>query len=300
MRINILIGNNFLIVEEKIKEISDKFKVIYAERSKNLIAEIEKYLNADLFTNKSDLVIKNLEETKENTLKDLAFLLQRNYNLKIILVFRKNPENFINLLKKRGLKFNVLNLGELKPKKKSEFIYDFLSKSKIKLPLEIKEFIIENYRENIDLLIQDLKKIEALGNIDQNTAKDLPNLITLQINVFKIQDYFLEKKWPFFIHHFKKFILEDKSKNRIESLKVLSLLYRSLIKIFLVKKNFKVEGNSYYINKIRTYSFRLSDEEIKRMIRALSETDKKFKKFLISIKDIPEDISFNYLSYSQS
>jgi hypothetical protein len=160
------------------------------------------------------------------------------------------------------------------------------------------KFLKENYQENFDLLLADLDKISFLTK--NPTLDDLKQILRFQTNVFKIQDCFLDKNWPLFIHHFKKFILEDKSKDKAETLKALSLLLHSLLIIYFLKtgQTEKIKANPYYLQKLKEKAKNLSLEEIKLLISALAKTDRKFKKFYLNVREIPEDISLNYLMSS--
>jgi hypothetical protein len=52
------------------------------------------------------------------------------------------------------------------------------------------------------------------------------------------------------------------------------------------------------LQKLKEKAENLTLEEIKLLISALAKTDKKFKKFYLNVREIPEDISLNYLMSS--
>lgn len=287
MKVILFVGKNSVYLDEEIKKISQKFKTVFADSSKNFFLEFEKLLNKNLFEGSFDIVIKNIEKLKEQDIKRVVFLIKNKKNYKFIFVAEKNIDHLIKELKKEKIKKEIIYLDE-KLKRRNEVISELLSS--IKLPQNLIDFIKENYKDQIDLLIQDIKKIKSLNN-----PEDIKSVISLQANIFKIQDLFLEKKWPIFIHYYKKFILEDKSKNKLESLRILSLLFSSLIKIFLIKMGLRVEGHQFYIQKLKEKAKSLELKDIKNLIFAIAKTDKKFKKFIINIKEIPEDIYLNYV-----
>lgn len=291
-----LIGQNHLLIEEKIKEITSKFKRIsFNKDTKEFFSELEKNLNQRLIGENFDLVVKNIEKLKKSDLERLvSYLFEPKIN--IILVFNSEPVEFFSLLRKNNLKFEIINVLEPKRNDLEKFIKDFLKKKKIKLATEIIEFLKENYSDNLDFLLQDLEKIAILGKESPN-KEELAQIISFHPNIFKIQDFFLEKKWTSFIHSFKKYIFEEK--NSYEVLSVLTFLFNSLFKIYLIKNypQIKIEGHYYYINKLKEKASKLENEDIKKLISSIAKTERKFKKFYLQPQEIPEDIVLNYLFY---
>lgn len=293
--IYVIIGKEHFLIKEKIEELSTDYKVlIYSNNFKEFILDLQKYTNTHLFYNKNKyLVLKYLDKLKIEEHKILIEIL-KNSNQNFILVFNNEIVDFFHLLRKNKIKYEIFYLKLPNKKEIESFIRERFIKSKIKISEKFIKSLKEVYQDNIEDFLNDLKKIQIVGSNWEN----IKQIIHLKTNVFKIQDYFLDKNWPLFIHHFKKFILEDKSRDKIETLKTLTLLYNSLIKIYLLKttNNFiNINVKDYYLRKLKEKSKKLTLEDIKLLISALAKTDKKFKKFYINIKDIPEDISFNYL-----
>lgn len=296
MAVYVLIGQNNFLIDEKIKEISSNYiSLSYNNNFKDFLLELQKIHTQSLFGVKKDIVLKKIEKLKNNDFLALVEILKSNPKTKFILVFSSEPTDFLSLLRKNKIKYQIFHLKLPTKRNLEEFIQNYLSEKNLHLPPEIIRFLKENYQENLDLLLIDLKKIILLGN--KVKIDDLKKLLRFNTNVFKIQDYFLEKNWPLFIHHFKKFILEDESFGKSDTLKTLSLLFNSLMKIYLIKTNKigKIKANDYYLQKLKEKSKKLTIEDIKFLISALAKTDKKFKKFYINVKEIPEDIAINYL-----
>jgi DNA polymerase III delta subunit len=296
MAIYLLIGQNISLIEKKIKELSACFvTLIYNNKFRDFLLELQKIHSQSLFGVKKDIVLKKIDKLKNDEILSLIEVLKTHQKTNFILVFASEPTEFSTLLRKNKLKYHIFHLQPPVKRNFEEFIRNYLQEKRIHLSPEIIKFLKENYQENFDFLLADLEKISLLGNKVNND--ELKKLLRFQTNVFKIQDYFLEKNWLLFIHHFKKFIFEDKSFSKIETLKILSLLFNSLMKIYLIKTNKlnKIKANDYYLQKLREKSKNLTIEEIKLLISTLAKTDKKFKKFYINIKEIPEDIVVNYL-----
>jgi DNA polymerase III delta subunit len=295
MAIYIIVGQNNTLIEKKIKEISPNCVTLINNNFQDFFLELQKFHRQSLFGTKQDVVLKKIEKLKNSELSNLILLLKNNQQSNFILVFSVEPTDFLSLLRKNKIKYQILNLKSPTKRNFEEFIRIYCKERGIKLAPEIIKFLKENYQDNLDLLLNDLEKITALGN--RLNQDDFRKLLRFQTNVFKIQDYFLDKNWPLFIHHFKKFIFEDKSFGKIETLKTLSLLFNSLIKIYFIKTNKlnKIKANDYYLQRLKEKSSKLTLDEIKFLISALAKTDKKFKKFYLHIKEIPEDIAVNYL-----
>ena len=298
MAIYVLVGQNQSLIERKIKELSSQnISLNYNNNFREFFLELQKITNQFLWSKKKDVVLKNLDKLKNNEISALIEFLKNSQN-NFILIFPQEPTDFLDKLRKNKIKFQIFHLQPPQKRYLEEFIKNYALERKIKLSPGMIKFLRENYQENIDLLLADLDKISFLTK--NPTLEDLTQILRFQTNVFKIQDYFLDRNWPLFIHHFKKFILEDKSKDKAETLKALSLLLHSLLIIYFLKtgKTEKIKANPYYLQKLKEKARNLTLEEIKLLISALAKTDKKFKKFYLNVREIPEDISLNYLMSS--
>jgi len=295
MAIYVLVGQNRSLIERKISELSSQYiSLNYNNNFREFFLELQKITNQFLWSKKKDIVLKNLDELKNNEILALIEFLKNSQN-NFILIFPQEPTDFLDKLRKNKIKFKIFHLQPPQKRYLEEFIKNYTLERKIKLSPEMIKFLKENYQENLDLLLADLDKISFLTK--NPTLEDLKQILRFQTNVFKIQDYFLDRNWPLFIHHFKKFILEDKSKDKVETLKALSLLLHSLLIIYFLKtdQTEKIKANPYYLQKLKEKAKNLSLEEIKLLISALAKTDRKFKKFYLNVREIPEDISLNYL-----
>jgi DNA polymerase III delta subunit len=295
MAIYVLVGQNQSLIERKINELSSQnISLNYNNNFREFFLELQKITNQFLWSKKKDIILKNLDKLKNNEISVFIELLKNSQN-NFVLIFPQEPTDFLDKLRKNKIKFKIFHLQPPQKRYLEEFIKNYALERKIRLSPEIIKFLKENYQENIDLLLADLDKISFLTK--NPTLEDLKQILRFQTNVFKIQDYFLDKNWPLFIHHFKKFILEDKSKDKAETLKALSLLLHSLLIIYFLKtgQTEKIKANPYYLQKLKEKAKNLTFEEIKLLISALAKTDRKFKKFYLNIREIPEDISLNYL-----
>jgi DNA polymerase III delta subunit len=299
MTIYVLVGQNQSLIERKINELSSQnISLNYNNNFREFFLELQKITNQFLWSNKKDIVLKNLDELKNNEILAFTEFLKNSQN-NFILIFPQEPTDFLDKLRKNKIKFKIFHLQPPQKRYLEEFVKNYALERKVSLPQNIIKILKENYLDNFDLLLNDLEKIIILSknNLNSKNFQQILQILHFQTDAFKIQDFFLDKNWPLFIHHFKKFILEDKSKDKKETLKILSLLLHSLLIIYFLKtgKTEKIKVNPYYLQKLKEKAKNLTLEEIKLLISALAKTDKKFKKFYLSIREIPEDISLNYL-----
>jgi DNA polymerase III delta subunit len=220
MAIYVLVGQNRSLIERKINELSSQnISLNYNNNFREFFLELQKITNQFLWSKKNDIILKNLDKLKNNEILVFIEFLKNSQN-NFILIFPKEPTDFLDKLRKNKIKFKIFHLQPPQKRYLEEFIKNYALERKIRLSPEIIKFLKENYQENFDLLLADLDKISFLTK--NPTLEDLKQILRFQTNVFKIQDYFLDRNWPLFIHHFKKFILEDKSKDKAETLKAIN------------------------------------------------------------------------------
>lgn len=293
-KIYFLLGKNNLLIEEKLQELSSKnLRLIFNKDSKGFFLDLQRNLNQRLTGENYDLVIKITEKLKDSEIKKLILILT-NPKPNIFFICQTEPTELIYFFQKNKVKVEVIRIRVPERKELKDFTIQFLRKKGLNFSPSIIDFLVNNYADNLDLLIQDLNKISQLKS--DEALKNFKYLLSLLTNNFKIHDLFLERNWPDFIHNFKKFILEDKSKDKIETLRLLTFLSNSLTKILLLKQAKKItKGHPFYLQKLKEKGEKLKIEEIKRLQAALAKTERKFKKHYLNLKDIPEDIYLNYL-----
>lgn len=296
MSFYVLISKNIKLLNKKINELTPNYiSLRFNDNFRNFILEIQKVSHRQLFGEKQGIVLKGIEKLKGDELRLLIQVIREKGEFDFIFTFDFEPTDFLFLLRKNKLNPKIFYLQEPSKKNLKEFIEDYFKEKGIKLPKEIIKLLKDNYQDNFDLLMADLEKIALLRN--NIKLENLSQILHFKTSVFKIQDFFLDKNWSLFIHHFKKLIFEDRSTDKIETLKIIGLLFNSLVKIYLIKNNKieKLKVNSFYLQKLKEKAKKLTTQEIKSLIAVLAKTDRKLKKFYISARDIPEDIVFNYL-----
>ena len=331
MSIFLIFGSNNSLIEEKINELSNRYKVLtYNNNFNYFFSELQKITNYFLWDGYYDIILKNIDKLQNNEI-DLVLEFIKNSKNNFILVFSHEPIDFVSKLRKENIKqFKIFALHKPSRKNLEEFLQNYFLKRKIRIKPALIKILQENYKDNFDLLLKDLEKISILLESYNNNDKIILSVLHFQTDAFKIQNYFLERNWPEFIHNFKKFILDknkdkefkdtkkddnkqysadknDKNKKyetfykegnkERKVLQILSFLTNTLLNIYLIKlgKVKKIKAHTYYLQSLKEKSQNLSINEIKLLIAALAKTDRKFKKFYIHPIEIPEDISLNYL-----
>ena len=306
----LLIGNESFFIEEKIKEISRSISFYSFKENKNseknleIINDILRNLNYRLFSLKEDIALKNLEALKEEKEK-LLHLIKFSKGIKFFLIFNdeKKFQEFKILLNKEGVKFKEINLVLRWSNQFKKIIEEELKKLNLKPDSKLVETLYENYKNNFSLFFQDIKKIKLYQDEDKIDLEEFKSFLQLTTNEFQIQEAFLSLNFPLFLRRFKKYIYSLQSedyKKRKESIEriVYNLLFGALLKIYLMKLNkekIKIEGNPFYIQKLKSFAEKLDYKTIKNLIKAIAFTDKKVKKFYLQYKEIPEEITLNFL-----
>jgi DNA polymerase III delta subunit len=319
-QVYLVIGNDNFYIEEKIKEISKNI-IFYSfkENNKNnkaseknleIINEILKNLNYRLFSFKEDIALRNLEALKDEEKEKLLHLIKISKGVKFFLIFNdeKKFQEFKILLNKNGIKFKEINLLLKWANQFKKIIEEELQKLKIKPETGFIETLYENYKNNFSLFLQDIKKIKYYKGEKEISLEEFKSFLQLTTNEFQIQEAFLSLNFPLFLRRFKKYIYslqsEDykKRKENVEKI-IYNLLFGALLKIYFMKMNkekSKIEGNPFYLQKLRSFSDKLDYKKIKNLIKALALTDKKIKKFYLQYKEVPEEITLNFLLLQKS
>lgn len=299
VNVYIIITKNRKLAEAEINKISKNNTALSI--SKNnwhlFIDNLQKHLNLNIFDAKKNIIIYNTEPLNEKYVNQLVYLIKDSKKT-IFIIANNQPLSLENKIKQEKIPYKIINLSNISNSSSNltNYIKQFFNEHKIALTPKLLNFLHENYKNNIDLLINDLEKFNFAiknNNLD-DIDKQIANFFTLIPNIFKIQDYFLNLQWTLFIHNFKKII---RTSSNQELLQLLSLIIHSLIKIYILKKDpdYKLNNSYFYVQNLKKKAKYLNDKTLKRMIKALSTTDIKFKKFAISKEEIPEDIIFNLL-----
>lgn len=280
----LLIGGNEYFIKEKIRELSgNNYYLFSLKKDKDYLIQIERLINQKLFSSSLSIVLIDLEkiELTDDLLKKLN---KGNF----ILIFKNRPQLLIKKLNKLKITYQEVEIENLNFKNEKEFklfLINYLKNKNIKLSEKNIEILAKIFLANPVALINELKKIEFI-KLDDHEILSLikwPN----DPMIFKLIDDLIDNNYSNFILRLKRELVIGNSLNNI-----FSLIYKTLIRIFLLKKasNLKQENslglNPYYKEILKNKAKKISEEKIIKFINLISDLDRKYKKFLISENDI--------------
>jgi hypothetical protein len=291
----LIIGENDFLVKEKIKEITNgNYKLFSFKKNKeeDFYGEILNYINRRLFDiNPFFIVINDLEKLD---LKDSFISILKRANF--ILLLKKKNHQLIKKLKDSKINFEIIELENLKFKSEysfKKFLEKYLKDKEINLPKEIIDIISKVFYQNPEYLINELKKIEYSSSLNLK-KEDIINLIKWpnDSTIFNMLDDFLKKNYSSFILRLKREVYIG---TKIEN--IIGLLFKTLLRILFLKnakykKNYDILNlNPYYLKKLQSYTYKFNDLEIIKMIKLLSDLDRKYKKFMIKENELIYEIA---------
>jgi hypothetical protein len=291
----LIIGENDFLVKEKIKEITNgNYKLFSFKKNKeeDFYGEILNYINRRLFDiNPFFIVINDLEKLD---LKDSFIFILKRANF--ILLLKKKNHQLIKKLKDSKITFEIIELENLKFKSEysfKKFLEKYLKDKEINLPKEIIDIISKVFYQNPEYLINELKKIEYSSSLNLK-KEDIINLIKWpnDSTIFNMLDDFLEKNYSNFILRLKREVYIG---TKIEN--IIGLLFKTLLRILFLKnakykKNYDILNlNPYYLKKLQSYTYKFNELEIIKMIKLLSDLDRKYKKFMIKENELIYEIA---------
>ncbi len=291
----LIIGENDFLVKEKIKEITNgNYKLFSFKKNKeeDFYREILNYINRRLFDiNPFFIVINDLEKLD---LKDSFISILKRANF--ILLLKKKNHQLIKKLKDSKINFDIIELENLKFKSEysfKKFLEKYLKDKEINLPKDIIDIISKVFYQNPEYLINELKKIEYSSSLNLK-KEDIINLIKWpnDSTIFNMLDDFLEKNYSNFILRLKREVYIG---TKIEN--IIGLLFKTLLRILFLKnakykKNYDILNlNPYYLKKLQSYTYKFNDLEIIKMIKLLSDLDRKYKKFMIKENELIYEIT---------
>lgn len=294
--IYVLIGEEDYLIEEKLEELGLKDRIVFSLKDKELKHKISQYLNQRLFADNNDfcVVLKDCDKIDIET----DFL---NYfkNKTAIFIFKQRPELFIKKLKDLKIEYKIEEIPNLSFKKAEDFekfLLEYTKKHSIKLPFSILKTLSQVFLNYPTILLNDFKKLKYYKPDGEFTREEVINLIRWPTDsqVFKLVDALIEKNYSNFIMGIKR---EINIGTKIEF--ILGFLCKTLLRIFLMKKIKpyqrklldSLDIKPAYQWRLKEYSKKITEDEIKRIIRLLSEIDRKYKKFILKDKDLVYEIA---------
>jgi DNA polymerase III delta subunit len=292
--IYILIGEDNFSIKEKIDEIKKGEKIYISLKEKDSLDTILQNLNNRLIGKRPNIILKDFPSNSKFNLGDniLEALSKNN----AIFILNKKDEIIIKKLKNLKIDYEIYEIPKLEFKKEEEFkefIEDLVEKYNLKLPKTYIPTLAKIFINQPQILIQELKKLSYYKKNKEITKKEIEDLIRwpLDSRIFELSNYLLKNEYKNFILALQREITLG---TKIEN--ILGLLNKTLIRIFLLKKvkSYKDEERlekefkmGYGYRKIlKQYTKNFTEEKIKKIIKILSNIDRKYKKFLINNEEV--------------
>lgn len=279
----LFIGSDNYFKKEKLNEISqNNYQSFSLKKDPDYLNKIENLINPRLFSSPPFIVLYDLEKIEIN-----SELLEKFNKGNFILIFKTKPQLLIKKFSKLGISYKEIILPNLNFKNEKDFksfLINYLKEKNISLPENIIESLVKIFLNNPEMLLNELKKFQFI----KLNHQEILNLIKWPNDsmIFKLIDDLIENKNSDFILRLKRELSLGTPLNNI-----LSLIYKTLIRIYLLKKasNLKEENvlvlNPYYKEILKKKSRYLSEEKIKYLIKVISDLDRKYKKFMINEND---------------
>jgi len=297
--IYILIGGDNYTLKEKIKELSNNnFQIVNPQKDKNnLIVLIDNFINRRLFDQTPTIVIENCEKLEWSD----EILFDKFKKGNFILILKEANKVLINKLKKFNLPYQEIKLVNLSFKNEIEFkkfLMAYLENKKIKITNRLINVLSKIFFNNPSLLLNELKKIEFI----QISEEEILSIIKWPNDsmIFQLVDDLVEAKYDDFILRLNREINLGTPLNNI-----FSLIYKTLIRLYLLKKAQNVSqenflGLKYYYKQIlKIKAQKISEDKILKIIEILSQIERRYKKFLMTEREavyyLGESLKFYFL-----
>jgi len=287
----ILVGENDFLIKEKIDSLIKEEKFYLSFKDKDFKENFKRIANSRLFGNEVCLIIKDIDKVELS-----EDFLNHFKNKKGVFIYQKKPETLIKKIKNLKIHYEIIEVHNLKfkkPQEFEEFLGEYLKENKIKLPQTILSSLSKIFITNPAILLNELKKIKFYKQNEPITKEELLNLIKWPTDsrIFEMIDDFLERKKADFILRLNR---EISIGTKIEQ--IIGFLYKTLLRIFLLQKAKSIKDeeklglNYFYKQRLKNYTKKFNEEEIKKIINNLAEIDRKYKKFLLKEEDIYYEI----------
>lgn len=277
-----------LIEETLLEEFPEELEEVYYRKNfTEFLTELQRKNNTDLFGQKKIIVLRGLEDLKEKEAETLAFYLNNSPN-RFLILSQKEPTLLLQALKKHKVDYQKRILAVPKGKELNRFLFRLLQKYHLKLPPGFLEILQENYREDFDLLVQEVRKLSLTGGSFQK--EEILSLLKLQANIFVLFQSLLNKNYLNFLRHFYKYL--QQARRQEEIFKLISFLANSLWRVAIYKTNpkAKLKGNPYYLNELRSLAAKISYTDLQKILASLAKADRKLKRFQIKMEDFPREV----------
>jgi DNA polymerase III delta subunit len=287
----LIISESDALLEEFLKERikSDIEEARYHRNFEEFFSELQRKNKRDLFGLRKIIILKGLEEIKEKEASSLAIYLKENPN-DFIIVAKSEPLILLREFKKKNVDYEEKEVKIPRGKELERFLISTLNKYKIRFTPNMIKILIDNYKDNFDLLLNEIKKLSLYGG---NLGKEeILTLLRLRTDIFGILNSLTENNWLLFLRHFHKYLQQIKKDEEFNNL--FSFLSNSLLKIaiYKLKPQATPKGNPYFLSNLKLAAKKMDIKNLQAIIEALARTERKLKRFQIKIEDFPREVIY--------
>lgn len=293
------------VIDTKLKEITNDSIVTSFSLSESTINEILEDANYNsLFSKKRSIIVKDTPYFSSNTINDdidkiISYLEHIDDNTTLVFITNELKNTNKNYLKIKPY-INYIDCSFTNNLEVLKYIEDYTNNNHIEIEKNTLKILINNYQNNIDLIINELDK---LSNLHIKIDNDVLN----EYSFFYYEDQVFDFSNAIITKNFKEgfLLLEKLLDNKVEVSSLVGLLASSYTNLYLVKEakekgltdeevNTLLEYNNikrvYVVNKnAKLYT----TKQLEDIIKELSLVDLKiktgynpantFKEFLLSI-----------------
>ncbi len=295
MKVYVINGNSYLLINEKVNEIvKDSKNITIFDLSVNNIEEV--ILEAgyvSMFDETKYIIVKNADFLGQGKLKDkesellLNYLEKPNTNSVIIFITADKLDLRKKITKFIKEKYSLIVIPNLKPYEIENRLRDYFKSKNLEASLEILKYIINNSLNNYDVVMSEAQKIGLYYN-EKTIIKynDVENIVAKSLNtnnflfVDAVVDNDLERSLNLY---------NDLKTMKVEPTILLSLLARDF-RIMLNIKNMQKEGIREYeimnnlglvdwqFNKYLNKVFPYKIKELENIMLKLAQLDLDIKR----------------------
>ena len=306
--IYLISSSSFRLVDEEIKKIignnnytSYDFNNIELDEILEEAAYISLFLekkymvvrNANIFGSSNKGKDKESNKSSKDSEKLLSYLEEPNPNTVVIFVINGKVDNKKKIVKIIKDKYNLIEIGELKPKEIISLSDKNLKKDGYKSDYDTLAYIVNCCHNNYDLVYNELAKIKLYYGAEKVVKfDDVTNIVSRNIldNNFKFIDAIVGKNIKEAFKYYDDFMIQ-----KVEPIMILSMLAKEYRNILLVKKMLNRYSKNelmqqlginydFQIDKLINNSYSYKEEKLEEILVYLCDLDYKIKSGKVSNK----------------
>lgn len=305
--IYLISSSSFRLVDDEIKKIvGNNNYTSYDFNNIELDEILEEAAYISLFLEKKYMVVRNAsifgsskskdkesKKSSKDSEKLLNYLEEPNPNTIIIFIINGKVDSKKKIVKIIKDKYNLIEIGELKPKEIISLSDKTLKRDGYKSDYDTLAYIVNCCHNNYDLVYNELAKIKLYyGSGKVVKFDDVTNIVSRNIldNNFKFIDAIVGKNIKEAFKYYDDFMIQ-----KVEPIMILSMLAKEYRNILLVKKMINRYSKrelmqqlginyDFQMDKLFNNSYSYKEEKLEEILVYLCDLDYKIKSGKVSNK----------------